>query len=34
MNTFWQVKYLRILLPLIGGALIAMMSAGILRYAL
>lgn len=31
---FRDLKFLRILLPLIGGGVIALMSAGILRYAL
>jgi hypothetical protein len=34
MSTFSRLKFLRILLPLIGGAVIALMSAGILRYVL
>ena len=34
MSTFNRLKFLRILLPIIGGAVIALMSATILRYAL
>ena len=34
MSTFRDPKFLRILLPIIGGGVIALVSAGILRYAL
>jgi hypothetical protein len=34
MNTFMRLKFLRILLPLAGGTVIALMTAGILRYVL
>jgi|SoiMethySBSTD1v2_1073268.scaffolds.fasta_scaffold00025_45 hypothetical protein len=34
MTTDSRVKFLRIALPIIGGAIVALMSAGILRYAL
>ena len=34
MSTVRHLKFLRILLPIIGGGVIALMSAGILRYAL
>ena len=34
MNTSSRLKFLRILLPIIGGAVIALLSASILRYAL
>lgn len=32
MSTFRRLKFLRILLPIIGGAVIALMTAGMLRY--